>query len=411
MKPVEMGERCFFVNRAIEMDARRRPMPQSGKIRVGVVGANPEKGWGGAVHLPAILALPEFSLVAVGTSRAESAAASAKLFGAKLAFSDAASLVAHPDVDLVVISVKAPEHYAVAMMALEAGKHVYCEWPLAANTTQAVAMRDLAAAKGVKTMVGLQARAAPALKRARDLVHDGYVGRVAAVRLACALPGGGTRRSQEGLYVIHNRNGASTLAIQGGHAIDALRFVAGEFAGLSAVVDNQFPSVEVIETGEILAKDAPDHILASGRLQNGASVSIAINGGAVAGFGIELTIFGTAGTLSVFRNSFLNFQMSELCLAGAKPGTPMAALEIPAGYDPMLFPTDFVGRSPYPGIPLPRATLVNVANLYRGLATAIMEDTEVEPDFATGVALHEILDSLTEGSETGKYQSLAGHNT
>jgi predicted dehydrogenase len=383
------------------------PVEQSGKIRVGVVGANPEKGWGSAVHLPAILALPEFSLVAVGTCRPESAAASAKLFGAKLAFSDAAELVAHPDVDLVVISVKAPEHHKVAMMALEAGKHVYCEWPLAANTVQAIAMRDLAAAKGVKTMVGLQARAAPALMRARDLVDDGYVGRVVAVRLACALPGGGTRRSQEGLYVIHNRNGASTLAIQGGHAIDALRFVAGNFTGLSGIVDNQFPSVEVIETGETLVKDAPDHILASGRLQSGASVSIAINGGAVAGFGIELTIFGTAATLTVFQNGFLNFQMSELSLAGAKAGAAMAPLDIPAAYDPMLFPADYTGRSPYPGIPLPRATLVNVANLYRRLGKAIAEDTEVEPDFATGVAMHEILDKLTAGSEDGSYQRFA----
>jgi predicted dehydrogenase len=304
-------------------------MDNNGKIRVGVVGANSERGWGGSVHIPAIAALPEFSLQAVGTTRAESAAASAARFGAKLAFSDTAALVAHPDVDLVVIAVKAPEHYAAAMLALEAGKHVFCEWPLAASTAQAVAMRDLAASKRVKTMVGLQARAAPALMRARDLVNEGYVGRMVAVRLACALPGGGTRRSQDGLYVIDNRNGASTLAIQGGHAIDALRFVAGGFAGVSAVVDNQFPVVEVIETGETLAKDAPDHILASGRLQNGASVSISINGGAVAGFGIELTIFGTEGTLSVYQHGPLNFQMSELSLAGAKAGARAGAARNP----------------------------------------------------------------------------------
>jgi predicted dehydrogenase len=297
------------------------------------------------------------------------------------------------------------------MLALEAGKHVFCEWPLAASTAQAVAMRDLAASKRVKTMVGLQARAAPALMRARDLVNEGYVGRMVALRLACALPGGGTRRSQDGLYVIDNRNGASTLAIQGGHAIDALRFVAGGFAGVSAVVDNQFPVVEVIETGETLAKDAPDHILASGRLQNGASVSISINGGAVAGFGIELTIFGTEGTLSVYQHGPLNFQMSELSLAGAKAGArALAPLEIPAGYDPMLFPADYVGRSHYPGVPLPRATLVNVANLYRRLAAAIANDSDLEPNFATGVATHKIIDSLTTASTTSAYQSFSGAN-
>jgi len=386
-------------------------MDNNGKIRVGVVGANSERGWGGSVHIPAIAALPEFSLQAVGTTRAESAAASAARFGAKLAFSDTAALVAHPDVDLVVIAVKAPEHYAAAMLALEAGKHVFCEWPLAASTAQAVAMRDLAASKRVKTMVGLQARAAPALMRARDLVNEGYVGRMVALRLACALPGGGTRRSQDGLYVIDNRNGASTLAIQGGHAIDALRFVAGGFAGVSAVVDNQFPVVEVIETGETLAKDAPDQILASGRLQNGASVSISINGGAVAGFGIELTIFGTEGTLSVYQHGPLNFQMSELSLAGAKAGArALAPLEIPAGYDPMLFPADYVGRSPYPGVPLPRATLVNVANLYRRLAAAIANDSDVEPNFATGIAMHKIIDSLTTASTTSAYQTFSGAN-
>jgi len=376
-----------------------------GKLRVGVVGANSERGWGGAVHIPAIAALPEFSLLAVGTTRVESAVASAQSFGAKLAFADTAALVSHPDVDLVVIAVKAPDHYAAAMLALEAGKHVFCEWPLAANTAQAIAMRDLAAAKNVKTMVGLQARAAPALMRARDLVNDGYVGRTVAVRLACALPGGGTRRSQEGLYVIDKRNGASTLAIQGGHAIDALRFVVGDFTGLSAVVDTQFPHVEVIETGETRTKDAPDHILASGRLQNGASVSISINGGAVTGFGIELTIFGTQGCLSVYQHGLLNFQMSELSLAGAKAGaSALESLDTRAGYDPMLFPADYVGRSPYPGVPLPRATLVNVANLYRRFAAAITNDTDVEPNFATGVGLHEILDSLTIASETGAYQ-------
>ena len=380
-------------------------MGNNSKIRVGVVGANCEKGWGGAVHIPAIAALPEFVLQAVGTTRAGSAAASAERFGAKLAFSDTAALVAHPDVDLVVVAVKAPDHFAVAMMALQAGKHVFCEWPLAANTAQAIAMRDLAAARGVTTMVGLQSRAAPALMRARELVNEGYVGRMVAARLACALPGGGTRRSQEGLYVIHNRNGASTLAIQGGHAIDALRYVTGDFAGLSAIVDNQFPQVEVIETGETLMKDAPDQTLASGRLQNGASVSIAINGGAVAGFGIELKIFGTEGALCVSQNGPLNFQMSELSLAGAKAGAgALAPLEIPAGYDPMLFPADIVGRSPYPGVSLPRATLVNVANLYRRLATAIHNDAEVEPDFSTGVAMHHIIDKLTASSETGAYQ-------
>ncbi len=377
-------------------------------IRVGLLGANPDKGWGTSVHVPAIEYLPEFTLEAVGTTRQESAAASAARFGARLAFADARELVRHPDVDLVAITVKAPEHHRLAMLALAAGKHVYCEWPLAASLAQATEMRDLARAKGVQAMVGLQARGAPALLRARDLVAEGYVGRPIAVRMACSLPGGGRRRSAEGLYVIDKVNGASTLAIQGGHAIDALRSVAGEFAGLSSVVANQFPEIEVIETGEIRPKDAPDQILVSGYLQSGAVVSIVIHGGVVAGPGIDLRIYGTEGTLAVGYSGGLNFQMSELVLQGARlPDRTLAPLDLPAGYDPEVIPADFRGRQPYPGVDVPRATVVNVATLYRRLGRAIRHGEKFEPDFATGTALHTLLDAIERGSDEGKYQHLS----
>jgi predicted dehydrogenase len=377
-----------------------------GIIRVGLLGANPTKGWGTAVHVPAIAALPNFTLQAVGTTRQESANESAARYGAPLAFSDPRQLVDHPDVDLVAVSVKAPEHHHLAMLALQAGKHVYCEWPLAASTAQATEMRDLAVRKGVKAIVGLQARGAPALVHARNLIRDGYVGKVIAARLACALPGGGGRRSREGLYVIDKANGASTLSIQGGHAIDALRFVTGGFAGLSAVVSTQFTSVEVIETGEILPKDAPDEILLSGYLTNGGVVSVLINGGAVAGHGIEMSIFGTEGTISVFWHGPLNFQMSELQLTGARlPERKMAPLPIPEALDSAYVAKDFQGRQPYPGVDVPRATIVNVTNLYERIGQAILEDAPLDPDFTTGVDMHVLLDSIEEASATGRYQT------
>ena len=377
-----------------------------GRIRVGLLGANPTKGWGTSVHVPAIAALPAFTLQAVGTTRQQTAQESAERFGAKLAFDDARQLSEHPEIDLVAITVKAPEHHRLAMLALEAGKHVYCEWPLAANSAQATEMRDLAARKGVKAIVGLQARAAPAIVHARNLLRDGYAGRITAVRMACALPGGG-RRSAEGVYVIDKANGASTLAIQGGHAIDALRFITGGFAGLSAVVSSQFDSVEVIETGEIRAKDAPDQILFSGYLQNGAVVSVIINGGAVAGHGIEIRIFGTEGTIAVSADSALNFQMSELELSGARlPERNLAPLDIPDNLDSAYIGKNLKFRQPYPGVDVPRATIVNVTNLYERIGKAILEDAPLDPDFATGVDLHLLLDRIEKASTTGRYQSL-----
>jgi len=373
-----------------------------GAIRVGIIGANPDRGWGSSVHIPALASLPGFELAAVCTTRMESARRSAEQFGARLAFEDPAQLAAHPDVDLVVIAVKAPDHHRLAMIALQAGKHVYCEWPLAATVAQAKEMAVLAAHRGVRAMVGLQSRGAPALVYLRDLIEQGYLGRIISVRMNCALPGGGARRSQEGLYVIHQASGASTLAIQGGHAIDALQFCVGPLARLSAVVANQFPEIEVIETGERLAKDAPDQILVSGRTETGAVVSIAINGGVVAGHGIAIDVFGERGALSVRADRGLNFQMSELQLLGAQlPERVLAPLTIPDHYDPAVILPGQTGRAPYPGVDIPRATLVNVSNLYRELEQAIRQDRNPSPNFHDGLQLHRLLDMIEAASETG----------
>lgn len=369
------------------------------RIRVGLVGANPDKGWGSAVHVPALAALDMFELTAVATTRIESAQASAAAFGARHGFAEADALVVHPEVDLVAIAVKAPDHHRIAKAALEAGKHVYCEWPLAANSAEAEEIATLAARKGLCAMVGLQARGAPVLRHVSDLLRDGHLGRLFAVRMACTLPGGGRRRSQEGLYVVDKVNGASTLAIQGGHGIDALRFCAGEIAALASVVANQFPEVEVIETGERRAKDAPDQILVSGRLAGGAVVSISIIGGAIAGHGIALELFGEKGTLAVRGDSSLNFQMSELSLSGAlAPDRGLRPIALPAGYDPHIIAPGQQGGCPYPGVPVPRATLVNIANLYRDLGAAIMEGRAADPDFGTGLSLHHLLDRIEAAS-------------
>ena len=89
------------------------------KIRIGIIGANARYGWSMRAHLPALLALPEFELTAVCTSRPETAAESAKAYGAKMAFHDYHEMVSHPDIDLVSVSVRVPLHHDM-LMALTA---------------------------------------------------------------------------------------------------------------------------------------------------------------------------------------------------------------------------------------------------------------------------------------------------
>src|ERR687886_1352700 len=131
------------------------------KIRVGLVGATVTvggSGWGANAHVPALRALPAYELKAVCTAHEETAQASAAAFGAPLAFHDFDALVAHPEIDLVTVVVRVPGHYPLVVKALEAGKAVFCEWPLGRTLDEAQSMTQLASTRSLRTAVGLQGR-------------------------------------------------------------------------------------------------------------------------------------------------------------------------------------------------------------------------------------------------------------
>jgi predicted dehydrogenase len=242
------------------------------KIRLGLIGASVRGTWSSRSHLPAVQASADVELTAVCTTRADSADAARQAYGARLAFDDWRKLVASPEIDAVAVVVRVPSHYEPTKAALEAGKHVYCEWPLGRTTAEAVELAGLAKAKGLVTAVGLQARVNPAIMHLRELVAAGYVGEVMAVHVMLMREGVLTRPSHR-TWQRDAALGANTLTIANGHTIDAMRFVAGDFARLSAVVATQ--AKQWLDTGANTWLDvtAPDNILINGHLANGAVAS------------------------------------------------------------------------------------------------------------------------------------------
>src|SRR5207245_4005821 len=108
------------------------------KIRVGIIGANPDRGWAAQAHIPALKSLSnDFEITALSTSRRDSADAAARLFGVAAAFYNHQDLVNSSNVDVVAITVKVPYHLELATAALDAGKAVYCEWPLGNGLSEA----------------------------------------------------------------------------------------------------------------------------------------------------------------------------------------------------------------------------------------------------------------------------------
>ena len=193
------------------------------KVRLGIIGANSNRGWAYRSHLPAAAASPGFELTAVCTTRMESAEETRRKFGAKLAFDDYRTMLANPDIDAVAVSVKVPDHYEPTIAALDAGKHVYTEWPLGRTTAEAEEMAGLAQSKGLVNVVGLQARADPAVLYAKDLVESGYVGQIVSLPGKAESEKGRLQRGSDRTWQRDRELGANTLTISCGHTIDALR--------------------------------------------------------------------------------------------------------------------------------------------------------------------------------------------
>jgi predicted dehydrogenase len=360
------------------------------RIRVGIIGANVNYGWGTRAHLPALAALPEFEVRAVCTTRLETAQETAKQFNIPLTFDNAEAMLSSPEIDLVAVSVRVPLHHDLVMAAIRAGKHVFCEWPLGANLAEAIAMRDAAKAAGVMHFVGLQSRGAPVMNQIRDLVADGYVGTPLSTTLRSTGAGAGTRTEQNA-WNVDVTKGATTLTISAGHAIDALRFCLGEFRELSAVVATQVPQATVAGTNQLLAVTAPDNIIVDGVLQSGAVASIHIESVPVVGTGYSFEIHGTEGSLVARSDAGAN--TGELELRGARRGT--RALE--------AIPLD----EQYRWAPeMPAGAPLNVGQQYSRMAEAITKHTEFDPNFDTAVELHELLDAIVRASSTGQRQLL-----
>src|SRR5205823_13395695 len=145
--------------------------------------------------------------------------------------------------------------------------------PLGATLAEAQEMATYAKARGLKTIVGLQARSDSTLMYARDLIREGYIGDVLTANLSSSsqqVRERGAGRIWQGKRV----NGANPLTIAGGHAIDGLCYVLGEFDALAARLTTRIKAWKSTETGQDVPVDSPDTISVAGVLKSGAEVSV-----------------------------------------------------------------------------------------------------------------------------------------
>ena len=361
------------------------------KIRLGLIGASVKGTWSARSHLPALQASPDIELTAVCTTKADSAEAARQAWGARLAFDDYRKMIASPEIDAVAVVVRVPSHYAPTKAALEAGKHVYCEWPLGRTTAEAAQLSALANANGLVTAVGLQARVNPALMHMKDQIESGFAGEVMAVHVSLMREGVLTRPSHR-TWQRDAALGANTLTIANGHTVDAMRFVVGDFGRLSAVVATQAKHWLDTGTNTLLDVTSPDNVLLSGRLANGAVLSVHIGAIPFAGSGYRMEIYGRDGTLVATGED--SPQLSTVSLHGAQRGNRLAPIQIPERFNLAASGT-------------PPGEAINVGQMYTVFARAIHNGNSQHPTFATAVELHHLVDAIKQASDSGREVTLA----
>ncbi|MEZ4554508.1 MAG: Gfo/Idh/MocA family oxidoreductase [Dehalococcoidia bacterium] len=362
-------------------------------IRVGIVGATITpggSGWGANAHVPALHAVPDFQLKAVCTAHADTAEASAHAFGAELAFHDIDEMAAHPEVDLVAVSVRAPWHRDLVMAGLRAGKPVFCEWPLGANLAEAQEMADYARDQGLRTAVGLQGRSDPAVRYASDLVAQGRLGEILSANLSVMTQAAWERGSGR-LWQRLRANGANTLTIAGGHGIDAMCAVLGEFSEVRARATTRVAEWRDTGMNAMVPVDSPDTIGLAGVLTTGVEVTVQV-AAVPRPSGSRLEIYGRNGTLTLVSGGALSTGPNQIF--AALQDSELTALPVPEEYT--LVPEGTPSGPPR-----------NVAQGYARLAEVWESDGAFMPDFEHALTRHRLLDAIERSSVEGRAVQLS----
>ncbi|WP_442574094.1 Gfo/Idh/MocA family protein [Microbacterium sp. F51-2R] len=381
------------------------PRAQDGVLRVAMIGY----GFMGAAHsvgwrqAPRMFELPGAVEMAVVVGRdAEAVADAAARWGWQESATDWREVIARDDIDIVDIVTPGDSHAEIAIAALEAGKHVLCEKPLANTVAEAEAMADAAsraAARGVRSMVGFTYRRVPAVTFLRDLIAQGAVGRIAQVRAAYRQDWLVDPEMPLAWRLQKEHAGSGALGDIGAHIIDMTQFVTGlSVDAVSGVVDTIVKERPLQGSGSGLSGTAAegygevtvdDVAIFTGRLSTGALVSF------------EATRFATGrkNDLSIEVSGdkgALRFDLEDLNTLWFYDRT---APEATQGFTRILVTE---AQHPYVSAWWPAGHMLGYEHGFShqvvDLVTAIAEGTDPQPSFEEGLSVQRVLAAVEESS-------------
>lgn len=367
-------------------------------------------GYGGIgrVHVMAYRNIPfhyglpadTINIVGVATTRPETAEKAAGEIGCQVWTTDYRELLARPDVDVVDICVPNHRHEEVATAAAQAGKHIYCEKPLAMDVAEGQRMVAAVKKAGVKSQMTFNNRFFPAIMRARQLVDEGFLGRVFSFRA----------RYYRASYIDPNKplswrlqkdvSGSGALFDLGSHVLDLVYYFLGDFGSVQAVLDTLIKERPVAagstEKGPV---DVDDIALMHLRMADGTLglVEISRMGTGVTN-DLQIEIYGDKGALRFRSDEPAWLEVYDT----RDPGQPLGGMR---GFRKVQTAQQYQGQKS-PDWTMPPGFVRGHAECQYRFLRAVTEDRPASPSMEEGLRVQEAMAAAMRSSAEGRWVSV-----
>lgn len=375
------------------------------RIRIGLIGY----GGIGRVHAAAYRAIPfhyglpadSINIAGVATTRSETAEGAASEIGCDFYTDDYRVLLERDDIDAVDICTPNNSHHEIVLAAAAAGKHIYCEKPLAMNVAEAEGMAMAVKAAAVKAQVTFNFRFFPAITRAKQLLDAGSVGRIFSFRGRYHRSSYISRDKPMSWRLRREITGGGALFDLGSHILDLLYCLLGDFAAVNATLDTLIKQRPVAAGAALTAPvDVDDIAFLHARLRDGTLGMVEISRmGTGATNDLCFEIFGDKGAIRFDLSEPAWLHVYDTRDAETPLGGARGFRKIEAG-------SRYEGQRAPDWTMAPDFMRVHAECQYQFIRS-IWEDRPTSPSFFDGLHIQRIMDAAERSSEAGTWVELA----
>ena len=370
--------------------------PGDGRLRVALLGAG---SWAQKAHLPGFTRDERCEVVVICDPELEKAEALAAEFGIPESTSDWRATIARADIDIVDICTPSATHEELAFAALEGGKHVLCEKPVAYDYRETQRAAALARARGLKTKLGFTFRYAPAMQYMRQLIVDGFIG-------TPYIYNGYEQNSQwinpqtplrqadpdadPNVLQVQSLEGYGAPIIDLGHW-----FIDADLTSVVGTLKNFVPERVVRQTGQMQRMNIDDGDIFIGEFANGAICSIQTSFVTVGNYpGLEARVYGSEGAL--ICRLIDEFGICQTLRAARPDSVEFVDIEIPRAY----FPPGGRSTDPWPEL--------FYRNLCRDFLDEILDGGERnQGNFDDGAWVQEVINAVEASHRERRWVDLS----